>query len=411
MTQMTQPNRADVIIGTLMAPKGPADPYPYYEELREIAPNHVTPDGLRFVSTYDLCSELLRSKDFGQSFGFGAEGREDESAFIRMIRESLILLNPPEHTRLRRLVSLAFSARMIKDLEPKIQARIDGLMDNLAEQMRDGGVADIVTVMAEPLPALVIGEMLGAREEDQHRLREWEEAIADNAKPILDEELLRRGDWAVNALQDYIRELIAERLENPGEDLISVLTKIKSEGDTLTDSELVNVIFTIMAAGSQTTTATLCIAMNEILRDPAKRAKLAADPELVPVALDEIMRYESTAQNTFMRIALRPTVLGGEVIDEGECVVGLLASANRDPAAFPNPDEIVLDRPDAAKSFAWGSGMHSCLGRALGRAQVTQAVQSLLARFPDMEIAPQEVRWRRLFPVRQLEHVYVRTTS
>ena len=401
----------DEIIGALMSPVALADPYPLYDRLRTIAPNHLSAVGVRFVSTHDLCGELLRSRDFGQSFGFGSEGTDEDSTFIAMIKESLILANPPVHTRLRKLVSLAFSARMIKELSPRIQERVDGLLDVLAVKMAGGGTADIVADIGMPLPALVIGEMLGAREEDQERLREWEEAIADNVKPILDEELLRRADWATKELHGYIRELMTERRLRPGDDIISVLTNLESEGETLTEIEVVNVIFTIMAAGAQTTTATLSTAMYLLLQDPEARARLVAEPELIPHALDEVMRFEAPVQNSFMRIALRPTELGGEKVEEGEHIVGFMAAANRDPKAFADPDGFIVDRPDVAKSLAFGSGIHTCLGRALGRQQVIQGVESILLRFPDLQLAEQDIVWRRLLPVRQLDHLYVKNGS
>jgi cytochrome P450 len=411
MTQQLVSMNADELIGTLMSPDALGDPYPIYERLREIAPNHLTGLGVRFVSTHDLCMELLKSKDFGQSFGFGSEGAGEDSTFISTIKESLILSNPPRHTRLRKLVSLAFSGRMIKELTPRIQERLDDLMDELDKSMAAGGSADLVKLVAEPLPALVLGEMLGARDSDRAALCEWEEAIANANKPILDGDLLARADWATAELHAYIKARVEERRENPGDDIISVLTRIESEGETLTEVELINVIWTIMAAGSQTTTTTLTTSMYLLLQDPETLAALKADPSRIPAALDEVMRYESPVQNTFMRIALRPTTLGGQQVAEGEHVVGLFASANRDPAAFDAPDTMNVDRPELAKSLAFGAGLHSCLGRALGRQQVIQAVETLLKRFPDLRLAEQDIIWRRLLPVRQLNHLYVRNGS
>ncbi len=399
---------ADTLIGTLMSPETLQDPYPVYDRLREIAPNHLTAVGVRFVSTHELCMELLKSKDFGQSFGLGSEGG---STFLATIKESLILSNPPRHTRLRKLVSLAFSGRMIRDLTPRIQERVDGLLDDLEKSMTSNGTADFVSQVAEPLPALILGEMLGARDEDQDRLRQWEEAVANANKPILDAELLSRADWATRELHTYIRERVAERRVNPGTDLISVLTHIESEGETLTEVELVNVIWTIMAAGSQTTTTTLTTAMYLLLQLPETCKALVADPSKIPNALDEVMRYETPVQNTFMRIALRPTTLGGEPVAEGEHVVGLLASANRDPQAFSGADTLDVERADLGRSMAFGAGIHSCLGRALGRQQVIQGVESMLRRFPDLQLAEQDFLWRRLLPVRQLDHLYVQNGS
>jgi cytochrome P450 len=411
MTRQLIDMNADELIGTLMSPDALRDPYPIYDRLREIAPNHLTGLGVRFVSTHELCLELLKSKDFGQSFGFGSEGDGEESTFITTIKESLILSNPPRHTRLRKLVSLAFSGRMIKELTPRIQERLDDLMDDLEKTMAAQGVADLVKQVAEPLPALVLGEMLGARDEDRARLCEWEEAIANANKPILDGDLLARADWATRELHTYIRERVEERRENPGRDIISVLTRISADGETLTETELINVIWTIMAAGSQTTTTTLTTSMYLLLGNPETRAALVADPSKIPNGLDEIMRYETPVQNTFMRIALRPTTLGEQQVAEGEHVVGLLASANRDPQAFTDADSMNVERTELAKSMAFGAGLHSCLGRALGRQQVAQGVQTLLRRFPDLQLAEQDIIWRRLLPVRQLNHLYVRNGS
>jgi cytochrome P450 len=411
MTQDTAVLEADAIIGQLMSPVALENPYPMYDRLRELAPNHVSAVGVRFVSTHDLCGELLKSRDFGQSFGLGSEGRDAESAFLTTIKESLILSDPPRHTRLRKLVNLAFSARMIKELGPRIQERIDSLLDDMADTMDREGQADLVTSLAMPLPAMVLGEMLGARPEDRDRLREWEEAIANVVKPVLDEELLLQADWATKELHSYIRELIDERRRTPGTDIISVLAKIESEGETLTESELVNVVFTIMAAGSQTTTATLSTMTYLLLRNRADWSRLSEDHALIPNALDEVMRYEAPVQNSFMRVAVRETVLGGQKVEEGEHVVGLLAAANRDPKAFTDPDQLVLDRGELGKSLAFGSGIHSCLGRALGRQQVIQGVESILRRFPDLALSEQEITWRRLLPVRQLDRLYVETTA
>src|SRR5581483_1278212 len=301
MTHQLASMNADELIGTLMSPSAMQDPYPIYDRLRDIAPNHLTELGVRFVSTHDICMELLKSKDFGQSFGFGSEGDGQDSTFIATIKESLILSNPPRHTRLRKLVSLAFSARMIKELTPRIQERLDDLMDDLDKSMTAHGSADLVKLVAEPLPALVLGEMLGARDDDRASLCEWEEAIANANKPILDGDLLERADWATRELHAYIKARVEERRGNPGADIISVLTRIESEGQTLTEVELINVIWTIMAAGSQTTTTTLTTSMYLLLQQPETRAALVADPSKIPTVLDEIMRYESPVQNTFMR--------------------------------------------------------------------------------------------------------------
>ncbi len=411
MTQDTAVLEADAIIGQLMSPVALENPYPMYDRLRQLAPNHVSAVGVRFVSTHDLCSELLTSDDFGQSFGLGSEGRDAESAFLVTVKESLISPDPPCPTRLRKFVDKAFLARLIEELSPRIQEQIDGLLDDMAETMGHEGRADLVTSLAMPLPALVFGEMLSAHPDDRVRLREWEDAIANVVKPVLDEQMLLRADWATKALHSYIGELIDERRRTPGTDVISILARTESEGDSLTESELVSVVFTIMAAGSQTTTATLSTMIYLLLRDRADWTRLREDPALIPDALDEVMRFEAPVQNSFMRVAVRQTVLGGERVEEGEHVVGLIAAANRDPKAYAESGRLVLDRAAAAESLAFESGIHTYLDWALGRRQVIQGVESILRRFPDLALSEQEITWRRLLPVRQLDHLYVETTE
>jgi cytochrome P450 len=411
MRQDTATLEADAIINELMSPQMQEDPYPLYDRLRELAPNHMSGFGVRFVSTHALCTELMRSKDFGQSFGMSSGAGDAGSTFLETVKDMLILMDPPNHTRIRKLVTLAFSARMIQELTPRIRERIEALLDGIAEAVERDGKADLVEMLAVPLPSMVLGEMLGAPPEDSQRLRAWEEAIADAIKPILAEDLVARADRATTELHNYIRTLIDKRRREPGTDIVSVLTKLESEGDSLSERELLNVIFTIMAAGSQTTTSALTSMVWHILRDREHWERLRREPELIGNALDEDMRLEAPLHNSFMRIALRPSVLGGEEIAAGEHVVALFAAANRDPRAFDNPDALVLDRDELIKSFTFGAGIHLCLGRALGRQEVILTVEALLQRFPDLQLCEQEFVWRRLLPLRQLDRLYVQTDA
>ncbi|HEY4408245.1 MAG TPA: cytochrome P450, partial [Acidimicrobiia bacterium] len=251
----------------LMGDPQPGDPYPLYHALREAAPNHPSMLGVRFVSSYAGCIELMRSADFGQSFGFGSEEYGD-SAFIKMVGEMLILTNPPQHTRLRRLVSIAFSPRMIERQIPKIQGNVDTLLDQMAAK----GGGDLVAEFANPIPAMMLCDLLGAHFEDQPKIQGWSDAVADAVKPVLDEEVLRRADEATLAFHGYIRDLVAERKADPGEDLISALCAVEEEGDRITETELVNVLFTIMAAGSETTTSLIASGTMLIGSHPDERA-------------------------------------------------------------------------------------------------------------------------------------------
>jgi cytochrome P450 len=402
MTESITATDPETVIAALMGSAVVADPYPLYHALRTSAPDHQSAFGVRFLSSHALCEELLKSRDFGQSWGHGSEDRDDDSAFIQMLSDSLILSNPPEHTRLRRLVASAFSPRTIKNLAPKIQVRIDELLNRI-----DSGTVDIVEDFAVPLTSAVVGELLGVPAEDQPQLREWEEAIADAVKPVLDDQLLQRADRALPDFHAYIKKMIADRRVLPSDDLITALTVAEAEGGKLTEAELVNIIFTIMAAGSQTTSASISTGMFLLLQHPAQRQKLIEDPSLIANAVEEMMRFEPAVQNSFMRIALRDTTLGGAPVAEGEHVVTLIGAANRDPAVFDEPDRFLIERRNAKEGLAFGAGVHGCIGRALAVQQMVQTFQTMLRRFPDLQLADNEIEWRRFLPTRQLNHLYV----
>lgn len=388
----------------LMGDPQPADPYPLYHALRAAAPNHPSMLGVRFVSSYAGSIELLRSADFGQSFGFGSEDRFEDSAFIRMVGEMLILTNPPQHTRLRRLVSIAFSPRMIERQIPRIQANVDTLLDRMAA----AGGGDLVAEFANPIPAMMLCDLLGAHFEDQEMIQRWSDAVADAVKPVLEDEVLHAADEAVLAFHAYIRDLVAERRTNPGDDLISALGAVEEEGDRISEAELLNVLFTIMAAGSETTTSLIASGTMLLGSHPSEREKLLADPALVSNAVDEILRYEAPVQNSFMRVALRDTVLCGDEVVEGEHVVALIAAGNRDPAHFADPDRFLVDRPNAGDHLAFGNGTHFCLGRVLARQQGMAALGTLFRRFPDLSLVDDGPVWRKTLPTRRLDHLTVK---
>ncbi len=182
-------------------------------------------------------------------------------------------------------------------------------------------------------------------------------------KPVLEDELVRLADIATVEFDGYIRDLIAERRRDPGDDLLSALIAAEEEGDRLTENELANLLFTIMAAGNETTTSLISTGTKLLLENPDEHKKLAADPSLIGNAVEEMLRYEAPIQNAFMRIADRDTTLMGDEVVEGEMVAALIGAANHDPAVFPDPDRFVVDRPGAENHLSFGGGIHFCLGR------------------------------------------------
>ena len=394
---------ADDLLIELLSEPQTQDPYPLYRALREAAPNHPSMLGVRFVTSHAGCNELLRSHDFTTGFGLAGDGFEDRP-FIKKTMEILVFTNGDQHTRLRRLVGIAFSPRMVDAVAPRLQAFIDTLLDDLAA----AGGAELITQYAMPIPAMVLTEMLGAPFEDHRTIQGWVDAVANSMKPVLEDELVRLADIATVEFDGYIRDLIAERRQHPGDDLLSALIAAEEEGDRLTENELANLLFTIMAAGNETTTSLISSGTMLLLEHPDERKKLAADPSLIGNAVEEILRYEAPIQNAFMRIAARDTTLLGEEVVEGEMVAALIGAANRDPEVFFEPDRFMVDRPGADAHLSFGAGIHFCLGRRVGLQSGRLALSSLLSRFPDLQLTERPV-WRKTIPTRRLERLEVTT--
>ena len=392
----------DILIELLSEPQ-PEDPYPLYHALREAAPSHPSMLGVRFVSSHAGCTELLRSSAFTTGFGFGGEGFEDRP-FIKKTMEILVFTNGPQHARLRRLVALAFSPRMVEGVVPKLQAFVDTTLDRIA----DLGSCDLLVEYAMPVPAMVLTELLGAPFEDHRQVQAWVDAVANSMKPVLEDELVAKADVATVEFDAYIRSLMAERKRNPGDDLLSALIAVEEEGDRLTENELANLLFTIMAAGNETTTSLISSGTKLLLTHPDEYRKLVDDPALIGNAVDEMLRYEAPIQNSFMRIAASDTELLGDEVVEGELVAALVGAANRDPAVFDDPDRFLVDRPNADEHLSFGSGIHFCLGRRVGLQSGMVALSSLIARFPKLELA-EETRWRKTIPTRRLDRLDVVT--
>ncbi|HEY4411029.1 MAG TPA: cytochrome P450 [Acidimicrobiia bacterium] len=390
----------DILIELLSDPQT-QDPYPLYRSLRETAPNHPSMLGVRFVSSHAGCTELMRSHDFTTGFGLAGGGFEDRP-FIKKTMEILVFTNGEQHTRLRRLVGIAFSPRMVEGVVPRLQAFVDGVLDDIAA----AGGAELVTEYAMPVPAMALTEMLGAPFEDHRAIQGWVDAVANSMRPVLEDELVRLADIATEEFDRYIRDLIAARRRNPGDDLLSALIAVEEEGDRLTENELANLLFTIMAAGNETTTSLVSTGTMLLLDHPDELKKLVADPGLMGNAVEEILRYEAPIQNAFMRIAACDTTLLGDEVVEGEMVAALVGAANRDPAVFPDPDRFQVDRPGAEAHLSFGAGIHFCLGRRIGLQSGMLALSSLIRRFPDLRLADRPV-WRKTVPTRRLDRLDV----
>ncbi len=293
--------------------------------------------------------------------------------------------DPPDHERLRRLVSKAFTARRIELLRPRVSAIAAALLDDIAA----GDEADLVESFAFPLPIMVICELLGLPAQDRDKFREWSDAVVSA--------ITRQAeiDDAAIAWSDYVSGLLEVKRKDPADDLLSALVHVEDAGDRLNRDELLAMVFLLLAAGHETTVNLISGGTLALLRDDAERARLAADPTLLPGAIEELLRYVCPSNHATLRLTSEPVDVDGTVIPAGEIVLVLLSSANRNPGYTDAPDRLDLTR-DTAGHLGFGHGIHYCLGAPLARMEAEIAFTALLTRFPEMTLAvpPAELRYR-----------------
>jgi cytochrome P450 len=377
-------------------PANRRDPYPMYRRLREAAPIVRAPLlGAWLATRWDECEEILRERQFSADRSELAvmrmlrRGARDAPEMLGFIESDLLMLAGTRHARLRRLVSKAFTPRRVETLEPRIEALVAELLDRAAAQ----GEMDVVRDLAAPLPAAVIGELLGVPAHDQQRLRGWSDELVELLDPLSGREGLEPPRRATRGLAVYFRGLLDERRRAPRDDLLTALATAEESGASLTEAEILALCQLLLAAGHETTTNLIANAVLVLLRYPDQRRRLQDDPGLLPNAIEEILRFESPVQLTD-RVATEDCELGGRRIRRGQLVGVLLASANRDPARFPDPDRLDLGRADV-RHLAFGHGAHFCLGAQLARLEARLALGALLRRFPDLTGSPEPPGWKR----------------
>jgi cytochrome P450 len=368
-----------------------ANPYPAYRFLREAAPLIHLPDGHWVISTHAGCTAALRDNRFGhRNFAEVNPDFENEPAIASLSR-MMLLRDPPEHTRLRGLVSKAFTARRMEALRPRIEQVVDELIDAVIGQ---GGM-DVMHDFAHKLPVTVICDMVGIPEHD--RAPFLEESMVRgrilDPVPMSRQELDHANEGQLNS-QAYFKSLFAYRRANPGDDLTTALLAARENDDALTDLEALSNIGLLFGAGHETTTNLIGNGVLALQRNPAQWEKLLAEPELIPNAVEELLRYDSPVQLTGRR-ALEPCEVMGHHVAAGEQVITLLAAANRDPAAFGPDAEILNVARPGVRAISFGGGIHFCLGAQLARIEGEIALTRLLARLPGLKIVdPASVEWK-----------------
>ena len=374
------------------APGFASDPYPVYAVEREATPVQQTPFGPWLVFTHEESTRLLRdttmSVDVRKAIELSGEDprnrarMRDEVFPDRPPREDTSILNidPPDHTRLRKLVSSVFTPRRVADLRPVIQRIVDAHLDAVADREQ----FDLIADLAFPLPFTVISEMLGMPESDRDQLRDWSHTLVRILDFTIGPDELRECILAGEAMREHLAEVIEWKRRNPGDDLLTALIRAEDGGDVLSDTELLDQVNVLFIAGHETTVNLIGNGTWALLQHPEQLALLRDDPSVEATAIDELLRYDSPVQMS-RRIALEPIEIGGESIEAGTFVLTCLGSANRDAAVFgPTADQLDLRRPDAARHLSFGSGTHHCLGASLARLEGLVAITSLLRRFPDL---------------------------
>ncbi|AMW11913.1 cytochrome [Streptomyces qaidamensis] len=385
------------------------DPYPVYAELRARGRVHwFEPTNQWLVPYHADVSALLRDRRLGRTyqhrfsheeFGRAAPPPEHEP-FHTLNDHGMLDLEPPDHTRIRRLVSKAFTPRTVERLKPYVQ----GLADDLVSALVAKGGGDLLADVAEPLPVAVIAEMLGIPESDRAPLRPWSADICGMYELKPSEDTAAKAVRASVEFSDYLRELIAARRKEPGEDLISGLIAAHDEGDRLTEQEMISTCVLLLNAGHEATVNATVNGWYALFRNPSQLEALRADHTLVPSAIEELMRYDTPLQ-LFERWVLDEIEIDGTTIPRGAEIALLFGSANHDPAVFRNPSALDLTRADNPH-ISFSAGIHYCIGAPLARIELAASMGALLERAPTLRLAAEPVR-KPNFVIRGLEGLAV----
>ena len=352
------------------------------------------------VTRYDDVRHVLG----GTGFSRNATLHVDIARTTEMLPldDSILAMDPPNHTRIRRLVSMAFTARRVAELRPRIEEVVNGLLDDIE---RKGSPADLVEDLALPLPITIITDLLGIPYEDRERFRGWAETFM-TTRGFSVEELID----AHVAITGYLAELIAQRRAEPTDDLLGGLVAARDEdGDRMTEGELVSLALALLVAGYETTASQLTKFVLVLLRNPDQLALLRAQPDLVPNAIEEMMRLVTLSSGTGLaQIATEDVELSGVTIRAGEAVLASPGAANRDPDVFADPNTLDVTRQNIVH-FGFGHGAHFCIGAHLARLEMQVALAALLARFPDLRLAvpDDEVEWKDGSAIWGLAHLPV----
>ena len=389
-----------------------ANPYPFYDRLRTEAPVYRAPGGPLVISRYDDVLRVLRSNAFSRDVE--ANARIDESDPIAVRRrdrrggaKTILNLDPPDHTRLRRLVSKAFTPSAVDRLRPRIEAMVDAVLDRAAER----GEMELVDELAFPVPFQVISELLDMPTERADELRSWSQSLTLGLEPGATMDDLDAAEAAIMQLIPYLVAIIDARRSTPGDDLLSGLLAVEDDGDTLSPAELIAFVVLLYVAGHETTVNLIGNGTVALLRNPDELIRWRDDPTLDGAAIDELLRFDGPVQHT-VRVPMEPVTFTGAhgetiVAEPGDTVLTVLGAANHDPHIFDEPHALRLGRPNAQRHLAFSTGIHYCLGASLAKLEATIAIGRLIRRFESIELAG-EPHWRDRLTIRGVDRLPLR---
>lgn len=383
------------------------DPHATYRVLRQRGPLHrIRLNGVLgwLIVDHEVAKQAFAeptiSKRIGSPEGQAVLAKNGAAElFNTAISDNMLFADPPQHTRLRRLVAKAFAGPAIRDLQPRITAITDTLLEDISGRT----TVDLIDSFAFQLPTAVICEILGVPDADKEEFRAWTAVV------VSDSATLEERTAAGISYLAYLAKLIAERTANPRDDILSQLIAAKDHDDRLDEHELIAMLLLLLIAGHETTVNLIGNSALELLRDPATAERLRTNPEEIPAYLEEILRCHGSLHVATARYTTAPITLGGTDIDAGEFILISIAAANRDPARFTDPDRIDLERPES-RHIAFGHGIHHCLGATLARVEATIAISRLLATLPELTLDGEfsDLTWRKSALIHGLTSLPVR---
>ena len=382
------------------------DPYPVYAALRERDPVHRSRlmNAWLFSRHADIDVILRDHRRFSNDPRKGKLNRRQRANLPPEDEFTMLFLDPPDHKRLRALVNKAFTPRAVNALERRIRSLLGALLDDID----DPAGFDLMDAVARPLPVIVIAEMLGVPPEDRAQFKIWSDQRARSLEPVIDARERAASNAAAKALDVYFRPIVEERRAAPQDDIVSALAQAEEEGDRLTEREMLNMLRLLLIAGNETTTNLIGNGVLALLRHPDELRRLREEPDLIPAAVDELLRFDSPVQTDFRRV-LEDCEVNGFPLKQRENVVLMLGAANRDPDVFDDPDRLDVGRGDRSH-LSFGRGIHHCIGAPLARLEGRIVLEMLLERFPQIGLGDGNPRFRNSIVLRGLETLPLRCT-